>query len=243
MSAFKPQINLRSKKIALILATFILLLVIAQIFGLVMKFVFDHGRLFGLIPLFDFNAEQNIPTLFSTLLLIVSSLSFFLLWYVQRDEEKKSWIWLMFTVIFIFLACDEFCEIHENLSEPFHLLFDTKGLLYYAWVIPYGLAAIFILIFAFPLWLKMPNRIKVYSALAAFLFLMGAVGMEMLGGQRFEMLGDQLDLGCGILATIEETMEMAGLVLLIYSLFRLIEEKYGGILIKVPARDFSNSGH
>ena len=143
----------------------------------------------------------------------------------------------MFTVIFLFLACDEFCEIHENLSEPFHILLNTSGILYYAWVIPYGLAAFIILLFAFPLWWKMPAKIKINIALAAFLFLMGAVGLEMLGGQRYEMLGDQLDLGCGILATIEESLEMFGLVLLIYSLFALIEEEYEGIVIRITRKE------
>ncbi len=231
------MINLSSKKIAYVLGSFVIILIIAQVFGLVMKFIFDHGRLYGLIPFIDFNAEQNLPTLFSTFLLIFSSISFLLLWHVQRGEERKSWIWLMFTIIFLFLACDEFCEIHENLSEPFHLLFNTSGLLYYAWVIPYGLAAIIILLFAFPLWLKMPDKIKIYTALAAFLFLMGAVGMEMLGGRRYEMLDDQLDLGCGILATIEESLEMFGLVLLIYALFSLIEEEYNGLIIRINRKE------
>lgn len=233
MSENQPMINLSSKKIAYVLGSIVIILIIAQVFGLVMKFIFDHGRLYGVIPLIDFNTEQNIPTLFSTILFIFSSISFLLLWYVQRDKEAKSWIWLLFTVVFLFLACDEFCEIHENLSEPFHLLLGTKGLFYYAWVIPYGLAAFVILLFAFPLWVKMPAKIKIYIALAAFLFLMGAIGMEMIGAQRYEMLGDQLDLGCGILATIEESLEMFGLVLLIYSLFALIEEEYEGLVIRI----------
>jgi hypothetical protein len=51
----------------------ILFLLCANAFGIVSKHYFDHGRLYGLVPAFDFNTEGNMPTLFSSLILFFSS--------------------------------------------------------------------------------------------------------------------------------------------------------------------------
>ena len=142
MSKNLSKLILSPQKTALFLFYILLFLIGAQIIGLIMAYGFGHRRLFGLIPLFNFNTEQNIPTLFNTLLFILNSALFFFIWRAQGTTHKSRWIWLFLSVIFLFLAVDESCEIHEKLSTPFHETFYTSGLLYFAWVIPYGIAAL-----------------------------------------------------------------------------------------------------
>lgn len=220
------------RKTALFLFYVLLFLILLQVAGLIMTYGLGHGRVFGLIRLFDFNTEQNIPTLFNTFLLILNAFLFYFVGKTEKASNGKSrWIWMFMSVIFLFLALDEFCEIHENLSEPFHERFNTSGLLYYAWVIPYGIAAIVLLLFFVPVWWKMEKRTRFLMALAVVLFLSGAILCEMFGGREYEQLGDQLDLKCGILATVEESLEMGGLILLLYTLTRMISQKYAEIII------------
>jgi hypothetical protein len=218
-------------KTAKFLLYILFLLIIAHTTGLVLKYVFDHGMAFGLVPLFDFNTEQNIPTLFSTILLIISSFCLFLLYRAQRMYLLSGWRWVLLSIIFVFLAIDEFSELHEKLSKPVHEQLNTGGLLYYAWVIPYGIAVIALAVIYLPAWWKMPKRIRSLIALAAILYLTGSIGMEMVGSRHFEATGDKLDLWCGIYAGIEESLEIGGLILLIYSILYWLKMDYGGFSI------------
>jgi hypothetical protein len=54
--------------------------------------------------------------------------------------------------------------------------------------------------------------------------------MEMIGG-----LYRQPDLLFVSLATIEESLELAGLIMLTYSLLLLLQIEYGGFAVEIPA--------
>lgn len=233
MSLQRTSFYLKPRNTAWFLSYILIFLVIAQIAGLIMHYILGHGSVFGLIRLFDFNTEQNIPTLFNTILFILSATLFFLIWKAGGTGKKARWIWLFMSFVLLFLALDEFCEIHENLSAPFHERFDTSGLLYYAWVIPYGIAAILVLLFFVPVWWKMGKRIRLLFAISVIMYFTGAVAFEMFGGREFEQLGDQLDLKCCLLATVEETLEMGGMILLIYTLMKLINEEFDDLSIRI----------
>ncbi len=66
---------------------------------------FDSVR--GLIPLFDFRTEMNIPTLYSSFALIICSI---LLWFISIKHYKagSSHIpWFGLAILFVFLSVDE----------------------------------------------------------------------------------------------------------------------------------------
>ena len=78
----------------------ILFLLLANILGLISKYYFDHGTVYGLIALFDFNTEKNIPTLYSSIALIIASI---LLWSIALTHKnlKSSYImWVGLSLIF-----------------------------------------------------------------------------------------------------------------------------------------------
>ncbi|MPY69469.1 MAG: hypothetical protein GEU92_05225, partial [Alphaproteobacteria bacterium] len=58
------------KRVAIALCGILAFLLIAHGLGLVMTYGFGHGRIFGLVRLFNIAVEQNVPTLFATLLLL-----------------------------------------------------------------------------------------------------------------------------------------------------------------------------
>ncbi len=215
-------IVLNPKRVLRFLVAILLILIVAQVTGLIVNYVLGHGRLYGLIPLFDFNTEQNIPTLFNTLLFIINALLLWMIWKNREISPKYHWIWLFLAVIFLLLAADEFCELHEMLTEPFHSKLETSGILYYAWVIPYGIAALLLAFFFLPVWWRLEPKIRLLFAVSAVLYISGSIVLEMIGGREFEKLGDQLNLKCGIYATFEESLEMGGLILFIFSQMRLL---------------------
>lgn len=136
------SLNLSPQKILKINVFLILFLLSANILGIISKYYFDHGTVYGLIALFDFDTEKNIPTLYSSIALIVVSI---LLWSISITHKnlKSSYImWFGLSLIFLFLAIDEIASIHERLEKPTRDAFKTSGFLLYAWVIPYGIALV-----------------------------------------------------------------------------------------------------
>jgi hypothetical protein len=75
-----------------------------------------HDYLFGLVPMFNLDAEQNLPTLFGVLLFLVSSLlcGFCGAPAGPRDVPSPP---LLLAGLFGFLGLDEFLAWHEGLSE------------------------------------------------------------------------------------------------------------------------------
>ena len=63
-------------------------LLAAYLTGLVLK-LNGHSRVFGLVRLSDMDLERNIPTFFSTGLLMTGSFLFSSLWCVRRGVERR----------------------------------------------------------------------------------------------------------------------------------------------------------
>jgi hypothetical protein len=61
--------------------------------------------------------------------------------------------------------------------------------------------------------------------IAAALYIGGAVGLELVGGRYAEMHGLK-NLTYSMIATAEETLEMAGVIVFIYALLRYIADNY-----------------
>jgi len=76
----------RTISTALIFITFMLLL--ANILGLISTFYFDRPYAFGLVPLFDLNQENNIPTFYSAIAILFCSILLGLITYIQKQKKK-----------------------------------------------------------------------------------------------------------------------------------------------------------
>ena len=119
-------------------------LLFANILGIVATYYFDPVS--GLVILFDFNSERNIPTLYSSIALIFSSILLAVIAFESKKLDRPHISWLGLSLIFLFLSIDEMASIHESLIFPVRNFFGTSGFLYYAWVIPYGVVLVFFII-------------------------------------------------------------------------------------------------
>lgn len=210
----------------------ILTLLCANILGIISKLYLGHNRVYGLIPLFDFNIEKNIPTLYSSFSLIVASI---LLWFISSSQRRMSlpYIpWLGLAIIFLFLSIDEFASIHERFTVPVRESLNTSGLLFYAWVIPYGVGLAVFLIVYFKFLINLPKRIMFLFIISGSIFVAGAVGFELLGGRQSEIYGNT-NLTYALYYTCEEFCEMLGIVVFIYSLLMYIAGQFKPLAISI----------
>ena len=165
---------------------------------------------------------MNIPTFYTVGLLFSCAL---LIRLIKNKLQKSSNIikkWKLLEWIFIFLAFDEALQIHEILIIP-----DLKPFLPSAlaiiWVIPYGIITFFLSIYFVPLMLELPKRIKYLFIWSGSIYLLGAIGLEIVGNYLVRTGQIRLHgLPYGLITGLEETMEIIGLIIFIYSLLKYL---------------------
>lgn len=220
------------QRVALVLSGILAFLLLAHGVGLIMTYGFGHGRIFGLVRLFNIAVEQNVPTLFATLLLLGSGLLFLALFRVDRPSSRPRYAWLILSLVFCFLAVDEFAVIHERLITPVRQGLDVDGYLFFAWVIPYAAGvALLACAVARTIW-QLGWRYRLLFGAAAVAYLGGAIGVEMLGASYSEQNLEQVDLTYRLLQTLEEILEFCGLIVLVYTLMHLLQGRSDGVTVR-----------
>lgn len=185
-----------------------------------------HTHVHGLVPLFYVDAERNIPTGFSTLLLLLAALLLAVITVLKRKQTGfPVSYWAVLSFGFLFMAADEAWSFHEGLMEPMRqLLGDGKlGVLYFAWVIP-GIALVLVLaLFFLRFLLRLPAKTRLNFLLAATLYIGGTIGVELIGGRFAELHGIR-NLTYSMIVTVEESLEMAGVIIFIWALLVYIAD-------------------
>lgn len=224
--------HLSARRLATAAAVLAGILVLANCVTIFVRLGLHHPRFFGMNRLFDLDEEGNIPALFSTFLFFVDSALLFAIakkGSPRRDRSSSSTWWLL-AALFLFLGIDENVSIHEAFVSIVRNRFHLGGLFYFAWVIPYGLATLILALFLIPWFCKLERSTRGWFGAAASIFVSGAIGMEMLGGRHLESVGKQKDLTYYLFATVEESLEMTGLIVFAYALLKLLERDRGTAL-------------
>jgi hypothetical protein len=226
------DIELKPKTITRYLTMFIGLLLVGHMAVVLISWFSGHDEIFGLIPLFHFGREGNIPTLFSSMILVFCAALLWLIASKHRANGSSYAHWLGLSLIFLFLCVDETASLHERLGEPVRALLGTSGLFYYAWMIPYGLALCVFVAFYVKFLLSLSRDTMRLFILSGALYVMGAVGMEMICGWYYDTFSVR-DFIYFSLVTIEELLEMFGVVLFIYALLNYICNQFGVLTVSV----------
>jgi len=234
------NINISTRTAIRYLAIIAIFLLGAHMIGLVFKFFLGHDHVFGLVCYFNFDNEMNPPTLFSTGLFLINAVLFLMIWKAEIDGSfnPKRW-WVFLAGLFCFLALDEFSSLHERLIFPIKHALGIGGYFNFAWVIPYGIATIILGIFIRPFIRSLDRHSQLWLTLSALTYVAGAIGLEMIGGNYLESLalaGKKSDLIYALIVTLEESLEITGLIMLSYTLLSIIQHVHGGfkILVNVP---------
>lgn len=182
--------------------------------------------------LFDLRAEGNVASAFSALLWLVAALLMALLHVQERSSPsgRAEWGWL--AGLFLFLACDEVAQVHEKLNKSMRALLGggDQGILNYAWVIPYAVFMALVLGCCIRFLRAVDQRTSRGLLLAGAVFVAGAMGMELV-----ESAHTHLPLDAPLVfvsTTVEETLEMTGVLLLIHTLLRHWQRHVDGMQVR-----------
>ena len=199
--------------LAAVAATLVLLHIVSMAIA---RFGYDTQM--GLYRLVNLDGEANLPALFSTLLLLGCGAILALIGRHCREHGLRfSARWLLLAAIFVFLGVDEMVSIHEKIGALITRVVQTEGMFRFAWVLPYGLFVIVMAAAYLPFLIGLPRRWAVRFIIAGSIYVLGALGMELIGAYLFDTYG-QGAMGYTVVLTIEETLEMTGLIVFIAAL-------------------------
>jgi hypothetical protein len=189
-------------------------------------------RQLGLRPLLNLNGEANLPAWFSAALLLAAAAVLAVIWRTTpAGAGSGRRYWAVLAAVFVFLSADEAAEIHEMLN-PLREHFGNGGLLYWAWVVPYGIAGL-ALVAAYARFLtRLPSRTARLFVASGVLYVGGALVLEMAGGMVMDRVG-RGTLPVVALYTLEELAEMSAVVLFIYALLDYLAQRDGGFEVEV----------
>lgn len=194
------------------------------IFGLVVanicSFLLPEGSF--LSNMLDINREKNIPTAFSTLILLICAVLLRQI-YLAKRSTLFSGYWRGLSIIFFGMGLDECLIIHEHISVFLDPLTHNRGAFYYSWVV---LGLLFVLVFVasyahFIVRLSTKTRRRFLIAGAVYLF--GVLGMELISGYYISGHGLDNRPTLALLNGIEETAEMLGISLFIRALLMYLK--------------------
>ena len=210
----------RTRLYVRVLGTVALVLVLFSIGGQFSTYVSVDSLLAGIAPVFYVDVEQNIPTYFTVLLLLIAA-SLLAVIAMRNWKHRMSHVpeWVVLSLGFLFMALDEAFQFHERLNIPIGTLLGEGdlGVFYYPWVIP-GIALVFVLGLYFLRYLRrLPATFRFRFLMAAILYIGGAIGVELVGSHHAGLHGTE-NWTYSMIATLEESLEISGLIVFIWAL-------------------------
>ncbi len=168
--------------------------------------------------MFSLDKEANVPTTFSSLVLLSSSAVLYLIAAEKKrvgDVWRRHWAGL--SALFFLIAFDESAAVHGRMIKPIRKFFGTGDYFYYAWVIPALLLALVLAVLYFRFFFSLPHGTRWRFVLSAALFLGGGIGLEMVAGHMAFRYGTP-DVRYMVLTHLEEIMELTASIFFLRSL-------------------------
>jgi hypothetical protein len=228
-------ITLNRVRIVRVLSAIAAFFVLANVAVQITRSLTLHENMYGLLPLFDLDKENNLPSHFSAFLLLLAAV---LLWVItifkRRSGAQFASKWTILACTFLYLAVDEVASLHELLMRPTKEFLGRElisGILYAAWVVPGFLVTVPLAFSFLRFLLHLPKQIGSLFLLAGGLYVGGALGVEMFGMRYFEV--HDVDLTYSMFVMLEESLEMAGVIVFIHALLLYIEANYPDACVRL----------
>lgn len=229
------EINIETRRIITCCAAIIAALFAAHAIGQAARFLIGTDYLLGLVPLFSFYEEANIPTWTSGLLLFACCIITYITAAAaeaQNDPHYRHWHGL--SLIFLFLSADEVVDLHGVVGRAIDQFtgWSESFIIKSLWIIPFSVLALAILVLYARFLLALPRRTAALFLLSGSLFVVAAVGFEILEG-RYLKAGGSFDAFFMLLVTIEEVLEMGAVTLFLVTCFEHLQTRTRSIRVNL----------
>ena len=217
------SIFFNSSRISQILFSIFIVLIAANIVGLYFRFILGYDHVYGLVEKFNFDIEISIPTFFSSVILLIAASLLGILTIVKKRQSDTYVVqWAILSIIFLCLSIDEAASLHEMLIDPLRNTFNLTGIFYFSWVIPGFIFVSLLSLLYFKFTWNLPPAVRNQFIASALIYLSGAIGVELIGGHFSSVYGEN-NLSYGLITSLEESLEMFGVIFFIKALLGYIE--------------------
>lgn len=225
-----------------IITTFLIVVVIFVFLHLiVIALLYDQPDATStkILRLFHLDEEANFPTFYSSLLFVISSILLLFIARLKYNLGTNYRYWIVLSLIFLFLAADEIVQLHEKFSNIIYQKFHIGGIFRFSWWIVYALLMIILSVIYLKFFIHLPKRIQKIFLLAALIFISGSILLEIIGTYIYSIDNYIKTFTFYVISSIEETLEMIGLVIFIYGLLKYIGLINHQFIIKVVSNQKS----
>jgi hypothetical protein len=176
------------------------------------------------ISFFDLDEEEGLGTWFSSLILFTASLlSLFQARYPGTTPTRWHFCWTLLAIGFCVLSLDEIAGFHEFVNTV------VEGT---HWTTFGAILVLVVGVLFTPFLISLPSKTRWLLVIAGAIYVGGAVGVEAATIWHEE--NDQLDtLGYNLWTAVEEFMEMAGIILYIFTLLTHIANNREGAKLQL----------
>ncbi len=182
-----------------------------------------RDRLFGLVHLFDLNAEQTLSAWYQSLnLTLIGVLSLLIAKDHRERRAPYAAHWMGFGIIFILMGMDEFVALHELVgNEILAPILHTAGHFNATWLI-FGIPLVLLFLFSYLRFFLSLSAVDMKRlALGIFIYICGAMLIEIPENLYSVHHGEE-NLIFVAFAAVEELLEMIGMLLLNVALLKKI---------------------
>jgi hypothetical protein len=177
--------------------------------------------------LLDVRHEGNLPTLFATVQLFVAAGVCVLIGRLEARGQRAHWMGL--GVIFVFLGIDETAQLHELLAFV-KISISNSVMPEWIWALFYGPAVLLIGGLYVPFLRRLPTATAVTFVTGGVLFLLGSLGLEMLGTYQAKLLALPRNHAHFTLQVhVEELCELTGIFVFVWGAVRFLERRWSRI--------------
>ncbi len=221
------KVNIRFKDFIFSQVLIVSLILALALLSYILGQTTNNSILLRLFRFVDVGHEQSIPTYFSVINILLSSVLLFVIYRYEKINNNKGWkYWLFLSLLLLFLSVDESIGIHESYAVLYRSLAEqgiiTNQLEHNQWL-PFGILFIFIVgISLIPFFRTLSRKTLSYFILSGIVFVTGAIGFEYLGALMLRKGYGDDDLIYLVRRLFEEGFEMFGIVIFNCALFHEI---------------------
>ncbi|HMM83827.1 hypothetical protein [Azohydromonas sp.] len=187
----------------------------------------------NLYVLFDMWEEVSIPSWYSVaLLLVAAGVLTIIASGTRAASDPYARHWTALAVIFLTLSIDDAADVHGHTSYTLREVFDTSGFLAYAWIIPAAALVALVGLAYLRFLLHLPSPVRRQFVIAAALFLAGALLLAAIEG-RYDTQHGVENMPYRLMVGVEETLEMAGIILFISTLLGYLASMGKAVRLRV----------
>jgi len=241
------ELTIYVKKIVRAMIIAVLLITLVSFVARVAMYIWGQEGYLQPLRIFDVGEERSIPTWFESMQFLLCSILLAVIGVAKkRRSDRYSLHWSFLAIIFLLLSLDEVASIHEAIGQQSERLlhnttgFTPRGPIKFFWVVPGAIFVLIVLVAYLRFLANLPQTTRRMFLFAGALFVLGALGFEMLSAQVSSssegianFFGMELGISrhsgsaipkimIGLQTCVEEMFEMLGLTAFVYALLAYI---------------------